>query len=160
MGILMNPSSRTSPTPTMTSKHGASISKSTRAKGHFTLDWNLRCIHVLLQYVVGLVISLNWYVILAQYCSDHATLREHSKVIKANNNISMTHKAFNGRVLCASFADVSRCALEGKSPQGLNRVFGRWLGDLAVAPARVADPKLPLQAAVMCLGGLNLLQYV
>ncbi|CAK9070921.1 unnamed protein product [Durusdinium trenchii] len=68
-------------------------------------------------------------------------------VIKSNNNVTMTHKAYNGRVLCAYTAEASRLALEGRDPEGLNRLFGQWRK--ANRHAGQPDPKMPLQAATM-----------
>lgn len=51
-----------------------------------------------------------------------------AQVIKQNNNVCWTHKAYNGRILCQYFADVSVVACAGTIGNlAASRKFGKWL---------------------------------
>ena len=65
------------------------------------------------------------------------------KVVKKNANISMSHKAHNGRVICAYTADVSRLAVANRQAEWPAATFDHQRGG--------RDRKLPMQAACMWL---------
>lgn len=79
-----------------------------------------------------------------------------NKVIKQNNNVVLTHKAYTGRVLCAYSAEVSKLAAEKRlDVVGPRRIFGKWLKDQVQnggLQSYLNDPKLPLQSACMPAG--------
>ena len=77
-----------------------------------------------------------------------------NQVVKVtNNNVSLQHKAYNGRVLCAYFTEVAALARSKQLvPAGPQRIFGEWLRGQSNGADKLSDTRLPLQAACMLHG--------
>lgn len=83
------------------------------------------------------------------------------EVVKQTNNaVQLLHKAFNGRVLCAYFSEVSALASAKQLlAPGRGRIFGQWLQEQIHNGRQVylSDVQLPLQAACMFPGSGEML---
>ena len=80
-------------------------------------------------------------------------------MIKQNNNVTLTHKAYNGQIIGAYASEVSKLAAEKcLDAPGPNRIYGQWLKEQITNGTghMPSDPKLPLESA--CLS-LNLYKY-